>query len=167
MSEKTLQLKYSPEFQMELFGLDPKDVMEPVLDVSCGQDPQLVHYLRMQGLKAYGVDYDAPELSYTKKASWTNSNFGHNKWGTILSNIDVAQTINRAVADNSPALKGLSLAYYNLLGCLKKGGSFIYAPSVPALEAQLSESMFNVEHTALADGIERTKITKLVDIEED
>lgn len=165
MSNQTFQSNYSPEFQLEIFGIDPKTVMEPVLDVSCGQDPQFVHYLRMQGLNAYGADYDAPEMSYIKKASWANSNFGHNKWGTILSNIDVAQTINSAIAENSPALKGLSLAYFNLLGCLKKGGKFIYAPSIPVLENELSDQMFRVEHTELADGLERTTITKLVDLE--
>lgn len=165
MSNQTYQSNYSPEFQLEIFGIDPKTVMEPVLDVSCGQDPQFVHYLRMEGLNAYGADYDAPEMSYIKKASWTNSNFGHNKWGTILSNIDVAQTINTAIAENSPALKGLSLAYFNLLGCLKKDGKFIYAPAIPVLENELSDKMFRVEHTKLADGLERTTITKLVDLD--
>lgn len=166
MSEQ-FQKNYSPEFQMELFGINPEKVMEPVLDVSCGQDPQFVHFLRMEGLKAYGADFDAPEapFPYIKRASWTNSNFGHNKWGTILSNIDVANTINTAIKEESPALKGLSLAYFNLLGCLKKGGQFIYAPSIPVLEDELSPEMFKVEHTTLADGLERTTITKLVDLD--
>ncbi len=165
MNEQVFQSNYTPEFQLQLFGIDPKTVMEPVLDVSCGQDPQLVHLLRMEGVKAYGADFDAPEGSYIKKASWTNSNFGQEKWGTILSNIDVAQTINTAIKDNSPALKGLSLAYFNLLGCLKKNGKFIYAPSIPVLEKELSPEMFKVEHEKLVDNIERTTITKLVSID--
>ena len=163
MNDSTFQSNYSPKFQLEIFGIDPKTVMEPVLDVSCGQDPQLIHMLRMEGVDAYGADFDAPELPYVKRASWTNSNFGHNKWGTILSNIDVANTINHAIAEDSEALKGLSLAYFNLLGCLKVGGKFIYAPAIPVLEAELSDEMFSVEHFELHDGIERTTITKLVE----
>lgn len=163
--QQIYQSNYTPEFQLELFGIDPKTVMEPVLDVSCGQDPQFVHFLRMEGIKAYGADYDAPEGTYIKKASWTNSNFGHNKWGTILSNIDVAQTINQAIKDNSPAVKGLSLAYFNLLGCLKKGGKFIYAPPIPVLEEELPKELFKVEHEQVTGDLDRTVITKLADLD--
>lgn len=156
---------YSPEFQLELFDIQPKTVMEPVLDISCGQDPQLVHLLRMEGVQAYGADYDAPELSYTKKASWVNSNFGHDKWGTILSNIDLSMTINKAVEEEPEAFHGLSLAYYNLLGCLKPGGKLIYAPSIPVLEDTLPPDMFTVTHREVKDGLEVTSITRLLPAE--
>lgn len=165
MNGQPFQSNYTPEFQLEIFGINPKTVKEPVLDVSCGQDPQLIHYLRIKGVNAYGADYDAPEGSYIKRASWTNSNFGHNKWGTILSNIDVANTINTAIKENSDAVKGLSLAYFNLLGCLKKGGEFIYAPPIPVLEAELSPEMFEVKHEKVSNDLERTVITKLVDLD--
>ncbi len=166
MSDQIYQSNYTPEFQLEVFGLNPKTAMEPVLDVSCGQDPQLIHYLRMEGLNAYGADFDAPEdISYIKRASWTNSNFGHNKWGTILSNIDVANTINQAIKDGDEALKGLSLAYFNLLGCLKLHGKFIYAPPIPVLEEQIPKEIFRVVHEPITEDLDRTVVTKIAELD--
>lgn len=155
---------YSGEFQMKLFGLDSKSTMEPVLDVSCGPDPQLVLALRMQGLQAYGADIDVPDYPFIKNASWTVSNFGQNQWGTILSNIGVAETINTAISEKSDALEGLTLAYYNLLGCLKTGGRFIYAPSIPGLEETIPSELFNVEHEEVRPGLEKTTVTKISEI---
>ncbi|MGI6110510.1 MAG: hypothetical protein ACOYB8_11810 [Eubacteriaceae bacterium] len=154
---------YSGDFQIALFGIDPKTVMEPVLDVSCGPDPQLVLSLRMAGLDAYGADIDAPDYPFTHKASWTSSNFGQNQWGTILSNIGVPEIINAAISDKSEALQGLTLAYYNLLGCLKTGGKFIYAPSIPGLEETIPSELFSVSHEEITPGLERTVITRLKD----
>lgn len=155
---------YSPEFQMQLLGLDPKNIMEPLLDVSCGPDPQLVLALRMEGVKAYGADPLVQELPFTKRASWTNSNFGQDSWGTIVSNLGVAEIMNAAINEKSPALEGLTLAYYNLLGCLKVGGRFIYAPSIPGLEETVPNELFKVEHEEIRPGIQKTIVTKMKDL---
>lgn len=155
---------YSAEFQLELLGLDPKTMMQPVLDVSCGPDPQLVLHLRLEGVQAYGADIMAPDYPFTKKASWTNSDFGQDKWGTIVSNLGVAEILNAAISEKSPALEGLTLAYYNLLGCLKVGGTFVYAPSVPGLEETIPPELFEVKHEEIRPGLNKTIIKKIKNI---
>jgi hypothetical protein len=48
--------EYSADLQLELLGIDTATIKQPILDIGCGSQANLVGHLRSLGLEAYGID---------------------------------------------------------------------------------------------------------------
>jgi hypothetical protein len=142
--------EYPPHLQLEILHIDLNTLQQPVLDVGCGREMNLVNYLRDNGIEAYGIDrFDNQNPFYTK-SDWLEYEFEPEKWGSIISNLGFSNHFihhNLRVDGN---YRTYAQKYMEILGSLKTGGSFYYAPDLPFIEKHLARTKyqytsFNIE----------------------
>jgi hypothetical protein len=146
--------RYSPFLQLRVLDLSSEALPEPVLDVGCGSDAALVHHLRQRGVEAYGIDRFAPEgIGGVVAADWLEFNYGEDHWGTVISHLGFSLHFLRHHLTDGPTAEALALtharAYVRILGSLRPGGSFAYAPALPFVEGLLPDSAYRCERVAL------------------
>ncbi len=152
---------YTAEFQIELLGLDPEKIMEPILDLTCG-DGKLVLYLRELNLEAYGMDRDCDKQSpFLNRDYYLKVKINPSSYGTILSSGKFANDFIRHFFSNSGLYRAYGEKYLEILAALKPGGAFHYAPTLPMIENLLSKDDFLVEKSHLIDDYYRTAVTRL------
>ena len=151
--------EYSSGFQLNLFNVRIQDIIEPVLDIGCGEHANLVNYLNNLGVIALGIDRKTTKQSYAIECDWFDFNFGERKYGTIFSNnafsIHFINALNKN--QNVPIYNRL---FFNILNSLKAGGSFYYAPSIPFIEKYINGEEYTVSHQRVHDNLYTTKILK-------
>lgn len=144
--------EYSPEFQLNLLGLDVKNLLQPFLDLGCGKNGTLVKYLRGLGIQSIGVDRLVKEETGLKEADWFDVNFIPETWGTIISHMAFSHhfVFHHRYKRGKP--REYAKLYMQILESLKPGGSFIYSPSLPFIEQFLPPDQFSVSKQAIDDG---------------
>lgn len=154
--------EYAPDLQLTLLHIDLETLQQPILDIGCGRELNLVNYLRDNGFEAYGIDRFDNENPYYTKADWLEYSYEPGKWGTIISNLGFS---NHFVHHNLRAdgnFREYAQKYMEILAALKVAGSFYYAPDLPFIEKHLDKNKF--QHVSFKiDGYEfsTSKITKL------
>jgi len=134
--------EYTPDLQMNILQIDLKTLLEPVLDVGCGRELNLVNYLRDQGIEVYGIDRFDNESPVYYKTDWLEYNFEPGKWGSIISNLGFS---NHFIHHNLRAdgnYREYAMKYMEILGSLKIGGTFYYAPDLPFIEMHLDKTKY-------------------------
>jgi hypothetical protein len=135
--------EYPSDLQMNILNINLKDLIEPVLDIGCGRELNLVNYLRDNGIEAYGIDrFDNVNPFYTK-TDWLEYNFEIEKWGSLISNLGFSNHFihhNLRVDGN---YREYAQKYMEILSSLKTGGSFYYAPDLPFIEKHLDSSKYH------------------------
>lgn len=136
--------EYSPQFQMNLLGLDDKTLVEPVLDIGCGKTGTLVKHLRTLGFKAIGVDRLVESDPSLKSADWFDLDLIPETWGTIISHIAFSNhfLFHHRYKKGKPDT--YARLYMRILQSLKSGGKFIYSPGLPFIEQYLPVDRFIV-----------------------
>lgn len=136
--------EYSPQFQMNLLGLDEKTLAEPVLDLGCGKTGTLVKHLRTLGFKAIGVDRIVEANPSLKSADWFDLDLKPDTWGTIISHIAFSNhfLFHHRYKKGKP--DAYARLYMRILQSLKSGGKFIYSPGLPFIEQYLPVDRFIV-----------------------
>ena len=138
--------EYPPHLQLEILHIDLNTLQQPVLDVGCGREMNLVNYLRDNGIEAYGIDrFDNQNPFYTK-SDWLEYEFEPEKWGTIISNLGFSNHFihhNLRVDGN---YRTYAQKYMEILASLQTGGSFYYAPDLPFIEKHLTRTTY--QHTS-------------------
>lgn len=152
--------EYSPAFLMELLGLEPETIKEPILDIGCGRSGALVNHLRGLGLSAYGIDRLQENKDYFQKADWLEYDFGRDKWGTLLANLSFSSHFLHHILQNEPCTRDYSRAYAAMLLSLRPGGRFIYAPSLPLLEEALPAGLWVCRRHAVWGEFCRTTVCR-------
>lgn len=141
--------EYTPEFQIKLLNINIDTIKQPVLDLGCGSQASLVHFLRENGIKVFGVDRNVDTADYLFKMNWLEYQFNSNTWGTVISHMAFSNHFihHHIKADGNFEL--YARKYMEILNSLKIGGSFIYAPSLSFIEELLisSNKSFIVETT--------------------
>lgn len=132
--------EYSPELQLEVLGLVPGELMGPVLDVGCGAAAGLVRALRAAGLSAEGIDREAPADATV--ADWLQYDYGALRWGTVISHLGFSLHLLHHHLAGRPAAYVYAERYMQILGSLRPGGVFVYAPGLPFLERLLPRSQY-------------------------
>lgn len=133
--------EYSAPFQLQLLGLEEDQLLEPILDIGCGSEANLVSYLREIGREAYGIERQLEiKNDYLEEANWLTYEFGQDKWSTVISNMAFSNHYFHQEITGSDQVKIYEHKYYEILKGLKKNGSFIYAPGLPSIEEKLDES---------------------------
>lgn len=139
--------EYSAELQLSLLGIQPDALMPPVLDLGCGVHAHLLHHLRGLGVEAYGVDPDSAS-EWVIGSDWLGFDYGKDAWGTVLSHQAFSLHFLHHHFRRGEAAQRFGVAYMAILAGLKPGGSFVYAPALPFIEALLPEA-YRVERRPL------------------
>lgn len=153
--------EYSPEFQLNILRINLSEIVEPFLDIGCGEQGALVTYLRNLGIDAFGFDRFASPLSYLMKCDWFTFPFEKDSWGTIVSNMSFTNHFLHHHLRNDGNFLAYSKKYMEILTSLKPGGSFHYAPGVSFIERFLVNTKFLSSSTTTEAGITTVKITKV------
>jgi len=134
--------EYSPELQIEILQIDLNQIAEPVLDIGCGKQGNLVLYLRQKDIEAYGFDrftYNSPFLS---NSDWLEYNFEKDKWGTIVSNLGFSNHFQHHHFRKDGNYISYAKRFMDILNSLKIGGCFHYAPDLPFVEQYLDKDKY-------------------------
>lgn len=140
--------EYDAEFQLALWGLDPAslhgELLEPILDLGCGAQASLVHYLREAGLEAYGIDKFAEEGAWVSRGDWLDEPLQPDHWGTIISHMGFSNHFfhHHLRKDGHP--EQYARRFMDILDAIKPGGRFLYAPGLPFFESLLPEDRVEV-----------------------
>lgn len=140
--------EYSPQFQIEVLGINLKELKEPVLDLGCGQSAGLVKYLARLGIDAYGADRNAEAHPRLFSKDWFDFELVPAHWGTIISHMALSNHIRHAKQHGK--VKEYTAKYHEILRSLKRGGAFIYAPGLKELENSLPKT-YHVQRITVSE----------------
>ncbi|MEK5393387.1 class I SAM-dependent methyltransferase [Margalitia sp. FSL K6-0131] len=132
--------EYTPEFQLKLLKINLDTIKQPVLDIGCGPQAHLVHFLRKNGIQAFGMDRNVNPCDHLLKMNWLECAFKSNNWGTVISHMAFSNHFTHHHLKVDGNFESYAHKYMEILHSLKLGGSFIYAPGLPFIEELLIES---------------------------
>jgi hypothetical protein len=136
--------EYSADLQMNVLKLNVQTLMEPLLDIGCGKNGNLVKYLCGQGIDARGIDRFSFSKGNLFNADWLEFNYGTARWGTIISNLAFSNHFKHQHLKEDGSYIDYAKKYMEILKSLKIGGSFHYAPDLPFIELYLDEKQYQV-----------------------
>jgi predicted 3-demethylubiquinone-9 3-methyltransferase (glyoxalase superfamily) len=143
--------EYSSELQVEILKLDVSRMLEPVLDIGCGKEGNLVLHLRNCGIEAYGFDRFAFTDSFLTHSNWFEFEFKTGQWGTIVSNLGFSNHFKHHHLRNDGNFIGYAQKYMEILNALKVCGSFHYAPDLPFVEQYLDETKYHLTRQSIGN----------------
>ena len=143
--------EYSPALQVEILRIDVEHLMEPVLDIGCGERGDLVHYLRQKGIEAYGFDRFAFSDPYLYSSDWLEYKYEKGRWGTITSNLAFSNHFQHHHFRNDGSYIEYARKFMEILNSLKTGGCFHYAPDLPFIEQFLDKDKFQLTKHNIGD----------------
>lgn len=159
--EQFVYAEYSSAFQLDLLNIDRQLLLEPILDIGCGEHGYLVEYFRSQHLDAYGIDNFKGSSDHFYSCNWLEFSYGHEKWGTIISHLSFSSHFLHHILQND----GLDILYaqtcMKILESIVPGGKWIYTPAVAFFEDLLSPEEYSVRRTPVGADFHKTVITKL------
>lgn len=144
--------EYSPELQMDLLGVDLKNIKQPVLDIGCGEKANLVRFLRDKGIQAIGIDRICDETDTTHCLDWLEYDFRENTWGTIISHLGFSNHFFHQHLQNSDETEIYARKFMEILRSLKPEGAFHYSPALDFIEQYLPTELYAVERKKLNIG---------------
>jgi SAM-dependent methyltransferase len=154
--------EYSPELQIEILQIDVDRMMEPVLDIGCGEKGNLVLYLRRKGIEAFGFDRLAFSDPYLYSSDWLEYEFEKERWGTITSNLAFSNHFQHHHFRNDGSYINYARKFMEILNSLKPGGCFHYAPDLPFIEQFLDKDKFQMTKHSIGDyDVKSTVIKRL------
>lgn len=137
--------EYTPELQLSILHTLPEQMKEPVLDLGCGHEASLVHYLRRRGKAAFGIDRLARPGAFVARVDWFDYPLGASRWGTVISHMGLSNHFmhHHLRPDGHP--ERYARRFMEVLRALKPGGSFLYAPGLPFFEDLLPADRYLVD----------------------
>ncbi len=155
--------EYSAELQLTVLGVELKKLREPILDIGCGREMNLVNYVRQFGLEAFGIDRFEVENPFYEKTDWLEYAYEANKWGTIISNLAFSNHFVHHNLRTDGNYVVYTKKYMEILQSLQPNGSFYYSPSLPFIETHLDKSKFSCINNQLEGYVYQSSIiTKLL-----
>jgi hypothetical protein len=154
--------EYSSDLQLSVLQIDIKTLQAPVLDIGCGKNARLVHYLNAKGIEAYGIDRHNFEATYLSNIDWLEYDYGSEKWGTIVSNLGFSNHFIHHNLREDGNYIAYAQAYMSIIQSLKPGGKFHYAPDLEFIEQYLQPQQFQVDRFEIPGcAYKTTLITRL------
>ena len=135
---------YNAQLQLDLLRINLNEIEQPVLDIGCGKNGELVQYLRKSGIKAFGFDRSVNNTEFCIDADWFDYQYGNEKWGTIISNLGFSNHFNHHHLRSDGNYIAYAQTYMHILHSLKHRGTFHYAPGLPFIEKFLNKRRFNI-----------------------
>lgn len=160
--------EYSPELQLDILGLEPETLLEPVLDLGCGEHGHLVEYLLEMGIEAVGADRWAPQRPEFFRNDWFDLDLSGYRWGTVIAHQSLSTHFLYHHSLQTPFAEHLARLFMDVLNALIPGGRFCYSPGLdffePLLQSRSDLKMQTIPITPLAgmpDNAHSTRIQKL------
>ncbi len=147
--------EYSLELQLDLLGISLPALLEPILDLGCGEQAALVRQCQALGKVAFGLDRHAQGPNVVR-ADWLEHTFPSETYGTILSHQAFSLHFLHHHLGSAAQAAAYARKYMELLGALKPGGSFVYAPGLPFVEQHLPATKWRVTRAALPSPLRET-----------
>lgn len=120
---------------MRLLGIYLSKVKQPVLDIGCGQQANLVHFLRKNDIVVYGLDRNVQNLNNKiYQVDWLEYTYVPDTWGTVISHMAFSNHFMHHHLRPDGDYEKYATKYMEILKSLKIGGSFIYAPGLSFME---------------------------------
>ena len=132
--------EYSARFQLQILNIDLSRLLEPVLDIGCGESGTLVNFLRNKGYVAFGLDRLAPSKPHFFQQNWFDFDFAGGFWGTIIAHHSWSTHFIHSHLHNPTRAGQYAGVCRKIISGLKPGGEFYYAPGLPFFEPQLEET---------------------------
>jgi hypothetical protein len=142
--------EYSPALQLDVLKIHPDEMLDPILDLGCGEKGSLVHYLRDRGKLAFGIDRLVRADHYLTRANWLDYPLGNGYWGTIISHMGFSNHFLHHHLRRNGHPERYAWRYMEVLSSLSPGGSFIYAPGMPFMEDLLPGDDYHVARFSLS-----------------
>jgi len=158
--EPIMCAEYSAILQKSILHLKDIQLLEPILDIGCGQDGNLVKYLRENAFECYGIDRFAQKSLFLEKVDWLNFDYGIEKWGTIFSNLGFSNHFIHNHLRKDGNFIEYAKKYMDILKSLKIGGCFCYAPDIPFIEQYLDENIYSIKKYDIESFSFKTTIIK-------
>jgi len=136
--------QYSPGLQIDILQVDIDRLMEPVLDIGCGKNGNLVNYLCENGIEAYGIDRFSFTVPNLFSSDWLEYNYGIEKWGSVISNLGFSNHFRHHHLREDGNYLEYGKTYMKILNSLKTGGCFHYSPDLPFIEQYLGNDQFDL-----------------------
>ena len=152
--------EYSHDLQISVLKIDIAHLMQPVLDIGCGNQGHLVNYLKNQGIEVLGIDRYKFATSNLITVDWLEFDYGKEKWGTIVSNLGFSNHFNHHNLREDGNFIEYGKTYMNILNSLKVGGCFHYAPDLPFIEKYLDNNQFDLKKFEINEYDFKTSIIK-------
>ncbi len=137
--------EYSPEFQLNILGIDINELEPPILDLGCGRSGNLVRHLNQKGLKAIGIDRTVSASEYLIQSDWTDFQLEPDFWGTIISHMGFSNHFVHHHLSNYGSPEKYADRYMQILKSLKLYGTFYYSPGLPHIESYLPAKRYLIK----------------------
>jgi len=155
--------EYRAELQLKVLGIDVQQLVEPILDLGCGEGAHLVRHLRALGLAAWGMDRLAAPDHIVWQGDWLDAGapLQPQSWGTVISHMAFSNHFQHQHLRRDGTAAAYAARYMKVLEALKPGGRFAYAPSLPFFEALLPQQRFQVTRRPVAGtAMEATEVLR-------
>ena len=153
--------EYSFELQLKVLDLDIDNIFEPLLDIGCGENGNLVENLVYRGFQARGIDRMVNNRYNCTNKNWFEFDYGEEKYGTIVSNLSFSSHFLYNYKNNTCLIEDYKNTYNKILKSIKIGGEWHYSPSLPFMEKYLSDKKYQVYNRKVVNDIYNTIIKKL------
>ena len=154
--------EYSAELQVKVFGIDLSRIKQPIIDIGCGSQANLVRYLNFVGIDTYGIDRNLEvNESYLNQVNWFDYHFEPGRWGSIVSNMSFTNHLDYAYLHDVSQLERYLLKLKEIVESLSTNGCFYYSPSLPFVEDRLSSQSYKVERERKTDDVSVSKVIRI------
>ncbi len=144
--------EYSARFQESLYNTTVEDLMEPILDLGCGEHAYFANHLHEAGKQVVGIDrLIQTRESYLVEIDWFDFPLEQSQWGTVTANMSFSNHLLYTLHNDKDRLLNYYLKYREIIDALKPGGRFLYAPSLPFIEDRLETDQYKVERREVTE----------------
>lgn len=131
--------EYSPRFQLQLLNIDLSQIQQPVLDIGCGEQGNLVKFLKSKGLDAWGIDRSMPDEDFFVQSDWFSFDYAQQKWGTIMAHQSLSTHFIFNYLNDLPTAQDYVMLFKKILSTLAPNGSLYYTPGLPFFEPEIED----------------------------
>jgi len=144
--QKKLCSEYSLILQIQVLRLEISSLLEPILDVGCGEKALFVKECIFNKKEVSGIDqYIVQDLSNIFCKNWLEYDYKMNKWGSIISHMAFTNHFKYHISNQTNYINLYEKKYFEILESLKIGGSFYYSPSIPEIEQNIDSKNYEIQ----------------------
>ena len=139
--------EYTGEFQNEILRTDINQLLEPIIDIGCGNNCELIKLLRRNGYsEVYGLDQYVSNDMKIICSNWFDYKFQEKTWGTIVSHMSFSNHLRRSTLNKDEKYQQYKEKYEEIIRSLKRDGLWIYTPSVKEIEDEIDRTYYDVKY---------------------
>jgi len=139
--------EYSCKFQKQILRLEINALLEPILDIGCGEKAFFVKECMINGKEVSGIDqYIIQESKNIVCQNWLEFEYEKEKWGSIISHMAFTNHYKFHLVNQTNYIEKYKEKYMEILNSLKIEGSFYYSPSIPEIEQTLDNRKYEINN---------------------